>query len=112
MWNEPAAEQLAKLPKLYKTKKIPPKDKIIYLHFFISATDLYIAEYDGKDIFYGFTVLNGDDEMAEWGYISFQELREVKVGFLEVDNDLHWRPKPAGEIEALKKCPNAFQHSG
>ena len=79
MWNKPTKAQLDKVPRLYSTEKIPPKDRLIYLHFFIGGCDWYIAEYDGEDIFYGFAIMNNDTEMAEWSYISFNEMEEVKT---------------------------------
>jgi len=52
MWNEPTPEQLAKLPKLYETEKVPLKDKPIYIHFFIGDCDWFVSEYDGEDLFF------------------------------------------------------------
>ena len=102
MWNEPTREQLTRIPRLYETEEIPLKEKKIHLHFFLGASDWYIAEYDGDDLFFGYAILNGDTEMAEWGYISFQELKELKIhpGF-EVDCDLFWEVKKASEIEKI-----------
>ncbi len=99
MWNKPTKEQLAKLPEIYETENIKIPDKIIYLHFFIGGSDWFISEYDGEDLFFGYAVLNGDYEMAEWGYISFSELCGLKIQWLEVDNDLHWNPKKFSEIK-------------
>ena len=62
MWNEPNKERLEKLPKLYETEHTPLKDKLIHLHFFIGGSDWYIAEFDGKDLFFGFAILNNDDQ--------------------------------------------------
>jgi hypothetical protein len=99
MWNTPTDKELAKIPRLYETENIPLKDKIIHMHFFIGGCDWYIAEYDGEDLFWGYAILNGDTENAEWGYISFTELRELVVPpGIEIDRDLHWEPKIAGEI--------------
>ena len=85
MWNEPTPDQLATFPKLYATENIPLKDKLIYLHFFIASSDWYIAEFDG-DLFWGFAILGGDSLNAEWGYISFSELKAIKVqGLFEID---------------------------
>ncbi len=102
MWNEPTENQLARIPRLYQTDEIPLEDKLIYLHFFIGGSDWYVAEYDGKDLFFGYAILNGDENMAEWGYISFKELKELKIppGF-EVDCDLFWEAKKASEIEKI-----------
>jgi hypothetical protein len=51
----------------------------IFLHFFIGGSDWYVAEFDGDNLFFGYVVLNGDSECAEWGYFSFSELKDVKV---------------------------------
>ena len=79
MWNVPSPEKLATIPRIYQTENVPLKDKIIHLHFFIGGCDWYIAEFDGEDIFFGYAILNGDLVNAEWGYISFSELKEIKV---------------------------------
>ncbi len=104
MWNKPNDEKLSKVPIIYATDFIQPKDKIIYLHFFIGDCDWYIAEYDGNDTFFGFAILNGDDINAEWGLISFSDLESIRLSFVEVDNDLYFEPKRASEIEKIKKC--------
>ena len=103
MWNEPTKEQLKKIPRLYETEDIPADDKLIYLHFFIGGSDWYIAEYDGEDTFFGYAILNGDTEMAEWGYISFRELRNLKIppGF-EVECEEFWKVRKAGEVEKIR----------
>ena len=103
MWNEPTREQLSKLPRLYETEKFPLKDMPIHLHFFIGGCDWYIAEYDGEDLFWGYAILNNDLEMAEWGYISFQELKDLKIppGF-EIDCERDWNVTKASEIEKIR----------
>ena len=103
MWNEPGKEELAKIPKLYETEDVPLKEKLIYLHFFIGGCDWYISEYDEEDLFWGYAILNGDLEMAEWGYLSFEELKTIKIppGF-EIDCDQYWQIKKAVEIEKIR----------
>ena len=105
MWNTPTEKKLAKIPKLYETESIPLKDKLIYLHFFIGGCDWYIAEFDGDDIFFGFAILNNDYEMAEWGYVSFRELRDITIqGWLEIDCETEeiWQIRKASEIEKIR----------
>lgn len=105
MWNPPTENQLNKLPKLYETEKTRTEDKKIFLHFFIASTDWYIVEYDPQEgLFFGFTILNNDLENAEWGYISFAELKHIKIGFVEVDRDLHWNVRKASEVEQIVKA--------
>jgi hypothetical protein len=103
MWNEPTKEQLAKIPKLYETEKTPLKDKLIYLHFFIGGCNWYIAEFDGEDLFWGYAILNGDLDMAEWGYVRFKELKHIKIppGF-EIDCEQDWKVRKASQIEKIR----------
>jgi hypothetical protein len=102
MWNEPTPEKLAKLPRLYETEKAPLKDKPIYLHFFIGRCDWFIAEYDGEDLFFGYAIL-GDSRFGEWGYISFKELKQIRVPpGIEVDCEVFDPPLKASEIEEIR----------
>ena len=103
MWNEPTKKQLAKIPKLYETEEVPLREKMIYLHFFIGSCDWYICEYDGEDLFWGYAILNGDLETAEWGYSSFEELKRIKIppGF-EIDCEKDWKVRKAVEIEKIR----------
>ena len=105
MRNKPSKERLEKIPRLYETENIPIKDKLIYLHFFIGGCDWYIAEYDGDDLFWGYAILNNDYQNAEWGYISFVELKEIKMqGWLEVDCESaeFWQIRPVSEIDNIR----------
>jgi hypothetical protein len=88
MWNIPSKKRLNKIPRLYETENIPLAEKRLYLHFFICGCDWYVAEYDGVDLFWGFACLNGDVEMAEWGYFSFSELKSINIKGLETDCEL------------------------
>jgi hypothetical protein len=107
MWNIPNQERLTKLPRLFEIENTPFKDKLIHLHFFITGCDWYIAEYDGKDLFFGFAIINNDLELAEWGFVSFKELIELKFyGWLEVDCEREdvWKVKKACEVENIRKA--------
>ena len=103
MWNEPTKEQLGKIPRLYETEKVPLKEKLIHLHFFIGECDWYISEFDGEDLFWGYAILNSDFEMSEWGYMSFDELKSIKIppGF-EIDCERDWEVKKTREIEKIR----------
>lgn len=114
MWNEPSKERLAKIPRLYETEIVPLEAKKVYLHFFIAGCDWYISEYDGDDLFFGFAILNGDYQNAEWGYISFSELKSLKVKWLEVDCELEelWEAREACRIKQIREAmgwPNHCQ---
>ena len=104
MWSVPSKQILSKIPRLYKTEKTPLEEKLIYLHFFILGSDWYIIEYDGDDLFFGFTILNGDDQNAEWGYISFTEMKEIRISSagIEIDCEVNWTVRRAIEIEKIR----------
>ena len=100
MWNTPTKEKLSNIPELYSTDGI--KDKTIYAHFFVADCDWYIAEYDGDDLFFGYSIINGDYMMAEWGYISFKELKSVSIsGVFEVEFDDYWVECPASQVKKM-----------
>lgn len=109
MWNSKNFDQAVKrLPALYSTEDVPAEDKKIAMHLFIGGSDWYICEGDKKEgVLFGFACLNGDWGFAEWGYASIEELKalretmkgrdaktgeELKMGYAEVDYDLHWKP--------------------
>ncbi len=102
MINEPDQSRLDKIPQLYQTEDIPTQDKLVYLHFFIGESQWWILEYDGDDTFFGYAVLNGDYQMAEFGYISFSELKSICIGgILEVYCD----PEEIFPVQKLSDIP-------
>lgn len=101
MWNAPTARELSRIPGLYQNEHVPVTDKIIYMHFFIRGCDWYAAEFDGNDLFFGYVVLNGDMDNAEWGYFSLAELRSVNIRGMEIDRDLYWKPVPFADIPGI-----------
>lgn len=106
MWAKPSKEEIERIPKLYEQDGEHTADKFVYLHFFVGSCDWYITEFDGENDFFGFAIL-GDPEMAEWGYISFTELKEFKGQYgLEVDTDKHW------EIKKVKDIPKIVAAGG
>ena len=110
MWNEPSLEELIRLPGLYTTDQTPLPEKIIEMHFFIGGCDWFAAEYSFQDrIFFGYAILNDDLLNAEWGYFSFDELREVRIRGFEIDRDLHWRRQ---EVKAVERIVQAYRAQG
>ena len=104
MWNIPSRERLSRIPRLYETEHIPAKDKDIHLHFFIGGCDWYVSEYDGQDTFFGFCILNSDYQNAEWGYVSFSELKSIKIdGCFEIDcvREEYFNVQKASQIEKI-----------
>ncbi len=73
------------------------------MHFFLGGCDWYVAEYDPNDrLFFGYAILNNDLENAEWGYVSYDELRSVSVCGLEVDRDLYWQPRTTIQVDKIR----------
>ncbi|MEQ1529742.1 MAG: hypothetical protein ABL925_10525 [Methylococcales bacterium] len=105
------AERIRTMPVTYEQDG-KGDDAIVYLHYFIGGCDWYITEKDmegGVLQAFGYTVLHGDVEMAELGYISIKELVEAKQYAYSTDRtvkvplsaelDLHFVPCTLGEIK-------------
>jgi len=110
MWCEPTVKQLSLIPPLYSQENVPIKNQVIHMHFFIGGNDWYITEFDGKDVMFGFAILNGDIFNAEWRCISLSELKSVKVKpfGLEVEREIHWKKKKACEIGKIARCEHGI----
>lgn len=81
-----------KIPKLYATEEMKPKDKKIYIKFFSPYSNYtwYVAEYDGKNTFFGFV----DGSYGEWGYFTLSELANAnRNGLPLVERDKYFKPK-------------------
>ena len=105
MFNTPTEAQLTKVPALYATEHIPVENKTIHCHFFLGECHWFIVETDHADTMFGFCILNGDLAMAEWGYVSLEDLKSIKVnGMIEVEYDCYWKPKPASDVELIRRA--------
>ncbi len=72
-------------------------EAVVYLHYFHGGSDWYITEKDqdgGVQQAFGYAVLNGDEQNAELGYISIEELTG-----LGVELDLHFDPRTLGQVK-------------
>jgi hypothetical protein len=94
-------KQLEKCPKLRETDGM--KEHPAMFHYFCGSTDMYICEYDGEDTLFGFTVLNGDLDNAEWGYISLSEITSIPV----MNIDYHFEEQSV-EAALYQKYPRHF----
>lgn len=65
-------------PKLYETQWVKFDDKLIHRVFLFMKGGMFaywlVAEEDGDEAF-GFVNL-GDDQNAEWGYFSFEDIKK------------------------------------
>jgi hypothetical protein len=62
------------------------------------------------DTLWGFVIINDDYRNAEWGYISFNELKAVRVGWMEIDYDLYWEIRPACQVEKILRAHGHWQN--
>jgi hypothetical protein len=92
---------LAAIPAIGATDGM--KEHPAILHYFAGATDIFIREYDGRNEMFGFTILNGDYEMAEYGYIGLSEIRHIAV----LNLDYYWDEQSI-ETARYKLYPHYF----
>jgi len=105
VWCKPTEKQLAKIPELYSGELISLEEKVIHMHFFMGGSDWYVTEYNPKEgNFFGFVILNGMYDCAEWGYFNYKELCDLKMSFLEVDRDKYWKVRKANEVDNICKA--------
>lgn len=88
-------EQVANCPKTYQTEGIDTEEKIAQLHYFRGESDWYIIEKDSEDRqlqAFGYVILNGDEQNAEFGYINIEEVKKY------AELDLYWTPVKMGTL--------------
>lgn len=91
-------KQIKAMPKTYDTDG-QGNNAVAHLHYFRGGSDWYITERDMEDEqlqAFGYAILNGDDQNAEMGYISIQELIDHNV-----ELDLYWDPKSIASIKGV-----------
>lgn len=104
MINAPTLEQLNKLPCLYETAHIALEEKIVYLHFTIDQCHWWAMEFDGEDTFFGYVLLNGWSQDAEFGYFNLSDLLAVKTqGWIEMENDPTWIPRAVKDVVLIRQ---------
>lgn len=63
---------------------------------------LYVTEFDGEDLLFGYMISPLGPDCDEWGYSSLSEWAEATVfgGVPAVERDCYWDPKPVAECLA------------
>lgn len=90
-------QRVKDMPGPYKTDDIETDDKIVQLHYFSGSSDWYIVERDSSKEqlqAFGYVILNGDTQNAEWGYVPIAELLDIP----QVELDLYFKPKTFKEL--------------
>lgn len=78
-----------------------PEDRIISLRYYLGDNEWLISEKDmegGVEQAYGFSMIEGDTQNAEWGYINIPELLNVGAEF-----DIYFDPITFGETQMAKE---------
>lgn len=91
------AQCIATMPATYEQDGLGD-EAIVHLHYFLGGSDWYITEKDrdgGIEQAFGYAVLNGDEQMAECGYISIAELTHCGA-----ELDLHFAPRSLATVKA------------
>ena len=99
---------IAEMPTTYKQDGLGMLS-LVFLHYFINGTDVYITEKDSEDEqlqAFGYTVLNGDIDMAEFGYVSIEELKDNNF-----ELDLYFDIQPLFEV-LNKAYPEGIEGGG
>ena len=107
-------EIVEKIPMLGETdtEKYDGKHPLS-LHFFAGGSDWYITEWDRREQFFGYVILNDDVQMSEWGYISTAELEAVedtlrrRGSFVVFNLDFHCEYKTVEEA-LFNRNPDHF----
>jgi hypothetical protein len=99
---EHLAEQLKKCPKLRETDGL--KEHPAIFHYFVGGSDIYICEYDGDDLMFGYNILNGDLQNSEWGYTSLEEIKKISI--MNID---YYFENQSIENALYKKYPDYFK---
>jgi hypothetical protein len=86
------------IPPLYATEDVKAGDKLVVLHYFLGGSEWFISELDTDEhIAFGWCILSGDIDNAEWGYVSLHELETLNYQGHIVERDREWVPRIARE---------------
>lgn len=81
------SKQISTTPMLYEQDG-KGMDATVHLHYFFGASDWFITEVNPNEkLAFGYVCLNGDWEMAEFGYISIDELTSTPP----IEIDFYWK---------------------
>lgn len=99
------SEHLAsKIPPLYYTENILPANRVLYLHLMLNSYHWYIAEFDRRETFFGFTMTldhSGNPTRGQWEYFSLGKLTTIQVGSAVVEIDPGWQVRSANAVEYI-----------
>jgi hypothetical protein len=95
---QPPADQLRKIPQMYATEATPLDDTVVHLHYFTGPSDWWVAEID-QSTGHAFAAVSLNGNQPEWGYVDLFQLAVTRAGFIGIERDLFWDPKPWRDIK-------------
>jgi len=104
---------LSEIPKIYGQDG-KGKESIVYLHYFNSSSDYYVTELtyeEDEKLFtaFGYVILNGDMQNAEFGYLPINEIIQQKNPIRYPELDFYWKPTSLKSILDIKQTPKKEQ---
>jgi len=93
---------LEKCPKIGETNKLEEHPAIF--HYFSECTDIYVCEFNRKDLMFGYAILGGGLDDSEWGYLSLIELKKIPL----INIDFHFN-ETSIEAALYKAYPDHFK---
>ena len=77
-----------------------------FIHYFIGNSDWYVCEVDEDNVGFGFAILNGDTQNAEYGYIDLNEVTTLTLnGFVQTELDIYIDDSISMEHAIVSKYP-------
>lgn len=80
-------KEIASIPQLYSQDGLPKNEVTVHAHYFHANSDWFITEFNSETgEMFGYTILNGDSEMSEFGYMPVDQFLNSR----SVELDFHW----------------------
>lgn len=77
-----------------------------FIHYFIGSSDWYVCEVDEDNVGFGFAIINGDTQNAEYGYIDLNEVTTLTLnGFTQTELDIYNDDSISMEHAIVEKYP-------
>lgn len=77
-----------------------------FIHYFIGSSDWYVCEVNEDNVGFGYAILNGDIQNAEYGYIDLNEVTTLTLnGFIQTELDIYNDDSISMEHAIVEKYP-------
>lgn len=77
-----------------------------FIHYYIGSSDWYVSEVDEDNMSFGFAIVNGDTQNAEYGYIDLNEVTTLTLnGFTQTELDIYNDDGISMEHAIVEKYP-------